>query len=57
VFVNNHAAYARQADRSEADDAMEIIQGNHMQRGLELEALALEARQEYERALAERGGN
>ena len=57
MFVNNHAAYARQADQSEADDAMEIIQGNHMQRGLELEALALEARQEYERALAERGGN
>ena len=57
MFVNNHAAYARQADQSEADDAMEIIQGNHMQRGLELEALALEARQEYERALAQLGGN
>jgi len=40
-----------------ADEGMDIIQMNHMERGLELEALALEARSEYESALAERGGH
>ncbi len=40
-----------------AEDAMQMIQSNHMERGLELEALALEARSEYESALAERGGS
>jgi hypothetical protein len=39
-----------------ADVAMGMIQSSHMQRGLELEAMALEARSEYESALVERGG-
>jgi len=39
-----------------ADEAMPMIQEAHMERGLELEALALEARREYQHALAERGG-
>ena len=40
-----------------AGEAMELIQDHHMQRGLELEAMALDARSEYESALAERGGH
>ena len=39
-----------------ADEAMEVNQNSHMERGLELEAMALDARSDYESALAERGG-
>ncbi len=38
------------------EEGMDVIQSNHMERALQLEALELEARSEYERTLAERGG-
>ena len=37
--------------------AIDIIRANKNERALELEALALEARREFEAALHERGGN
>ncbi len=40
-----------------ADEAMDVIQNIHMERGLELETLAREAKEEYESALADRGGD
>ena len=40
-----------------AEEAMKMIQNSHMERGLELEAMALDARSDYESALAERGGH
>ncbi len=39
-----------------ADEAMDVIRNNRMERGLELEALAREAQEEYDSALADRGG-
>ena len=42
---------------SGADEGAEIIQANYNERALELEALENEARQEYQAALMERGGN
>ncbi len=41
---------------AEAEEAMTIIHENYMQRGYELEAMALEAKAEFERTLASRGG-
>ena len=45
------------AETHGAEEAIQIIQSNHMERGLELEQLALEARAEFQRALMERGGH
>ena len=43
------------AEQHGADNAMEMIRDNWMQRGFELENMALEARGEYQDALASRG--
>jgi len=45
------------AEQISADDAQAMIMGAHMERGYELEALAMEARSEYMAALEERGGH
>ncbi len=42
---------------SGAEDAMQMMQNIHMERGYQLEDQALEARREYEEKLAERGGS
>ena len=44
------------AEQHGADEAMEMIRDNYMQRGFELENMALEARSEYQDALASHGG-
>ena len=44
------------AEQISADDAMSMIQQNHMERGFQLEQLALEARREFEAVLSSRGG-
>ena len=45
------------AEQHGADEAMIVIQNNHHERGLALENEMLEARAEYNAALAERGGS
>jgi len=45
------------AEQISPDDAQDMIFSAHLQRGYELEALALEARSEYMAALEERGGH
>jgi len=45
------------AEQISPDDAQDMIFSAHLQRGYELEALALEARSEYMAALQERGGH
>ena len=45
------------AEQHGPDEAMIVIQNNHHERGLALENEMLEARTEYNAALAERGGS
>ena len=45
------------AEQHGPDEAMIVIQNNHHERGLALENEMLEARAEYNAALAERGGS